>query len=535
MKKFISIIGIICLAIIVILNVLFIAKLDDSEHINIEFNSVIYIVGLILIGILIYFITHKIDKCLFEENDAVLSNENSDTKSEAVLNNKNSDIKGKTVSDNETKYDSDTRKRKMKKVLFIVALIIYAIFNIVWMIAIRPPVVGDQIHGANLAQTMYRGNVEEFLPNGTYAGIPLSEYIQSYHQQITLAFVYSIFFRIIHFDVIEVLKVLNILANILTVVAIYKIGKQLSKQYKINNVLLLTLILTFFSLPMLNTFIYGDLPSIALCLFSVYFMMKYAENKQVKYIIGASLFMMLAYMLRMNSLIFIIATVIYLILNLFKQKGTIKENAISILLIFIYLVISIIPSNLVENYYLSKYDLDKTKAYPKISYILMAMEEGPRANGWYNEEIGENALKNPEIVKAEYPNKIKERLQYFANNLGYTFNFYTMKIASMWSENTYSAVWNNRVDYVSLDNLNNPLAFYQKVLLIITCLCSIIVLVQNRKNISLDIIFLILIFIGGFLFHILWEAKSRYILPYIVILIPVASIYINKYKRKKSD
>ena len=91
------------------------------------------------------------------------------------------------------------------------------------------------------------------------------------------------------------------------------------------------------------------------------------------------------------------------------------------------------------------------------------------------------------------------------------------------------------MDYVSLDNLNNPLAFYQKVLLIITCLCSIIVLVQNRKNISLDIIFLILIFIGGFLFHILWEAKSRYILPYIVILIPVASIYINKYKRKKSD
>ena len=33
---------------------------------------------------------------------------------------------------------------------------------------------------------------------------------------------------------------------------------------------------------------------------------------------------------------------------------------------------------------------------------------------------------------------------------------------------------------------------------------------------------LCLIFLGGFLFHILWEAKSRYILPYIIILIPVA-------------
>ena len=56
-----------------------------------------------------------------------------------------------------------------------------------------------------------------------------------------------------------------------------------------------------------------------------------------------------------------------------------------------------------------------------------------------------------------------------------------------------------------------------------------IVLIQNRKNLSLDIIFLITIFIGGFAFHILWEAKSRYIIPYIVVLIPVASISIKKF------
>ena len=72
-----------------------------------------------------------------------------------------------------------------------------------------------------------------------------------------------------------------------------------------------------------------------------------------------------------------------------------------------------------------------------------------------------------------------------------------------------------------------PLTFYQKVLLIITCLCSLIVLLQNRKDLSLDVLFLITIFIGGFAFHILWEAKSRYIIPYIVALIPVASISIH--------
>lgn len=41
-------------------------------------------------------------------------------------------------------------------------------------------------------------------------------------------------------------------------------------------------------------------------------------------------------------------------------------------------------------------------------------------------------------------------------------------------------------------------------------------------------ILLITIFLGGFFFHILWEAKSRYIIPYFLILIPIASIKLNK-------
>src|SRR5699024_5695668 len=127
------------------------------------------------------------------------------------------------------------------------------------------------------------------------------------------------------------LRVLNILANILIVFSIYKIGVQLSKKYRINKILLFILILTFISLPMLSTFIYGDIPSLALCLLSVYFMMRYTETKKWQYPVFASLLTMLAYMMRMNSLIFIIATVIYLLLNLFKgiTKKPWKESLLA--------------------------------------------------------------------------------------------------------------------------------------------------------------------------------------------------------------
>ena len=163
----------------------------------------------------------------------------------------------------------------------------------------------------------------------------------------------------------------------------------------------------------------------------------------------------------------------------------------------------------------------------------MAMEEGPRANGWYKEERGEYALQNSDAAKDEYKEEIKERLQYFVKNPGYTFKFYIDKITSMWTENTYSAVRVNAIGpYEFLEDMTEPLLFYQKMLLVLTSVCTLVVLIQNRKNISLDIIFLLTIFIGGFLFHILWEAKSRYIIPYIVVLIPIASIQISKFKKK---
>lgn len=491
MKKLIYVIGIICLILVTTLNILFTAILDSSEHIEIRNNTFIYILGIILFGILIYVITNVIDK----------------------------------------KCMNLTSKKKRK--LLIIIISVYAIINIIWIIAIRPPIVGDQIHACNLAQTFYNNNLEEFLPDMTYAGIPLSQYMQSYHQQISLAFVFSLFFRIIHFDGIGLLRILNVIGNIAIVIALYKIVQHLSKKYEVNKTRLLLFILTFIPLIMLSTFIYGDIPSIALCLFAVYFMMKYSETKQIRYPIFASIFTMIAYMMRMNSLIFIIATVMYLLWNMFTNitYRKWKENIINIVVIFMYICISILPASFVQNYYLKKYDMNTNAEYPIISYFLMAMEESWRGYGWYNEDRGEYALKNIDKAKVEYVDEIKNRLSYFLDNPIYALEFYRDKLASMWTENTYSAIRSNIVkENDSIENFTEPLTFYEKAILIVICLCSCIFLIQNRKNLSNDVIFLITIFIGGFLFHILWEAKSRYIVPYIIVLMPIASLCINDNK-----
>ena len=499
MKKIIYTFGLIALAIIIALNLIFTANLDAGEHIKINNNSFIYVVGIIFLGLSIYVITEIINNKLYN----------------------NDNLEG---------------TKKLRKSLFTISVICFTIFNIIWVIVVRPGIIADQIHACNIAQTLYNGNLEQFLPNLTYAGIPLREYMQAYHQQISLAFVFSLFFRIIHFDGIGALRGLNVIGNIAIIFALYKINKQISKKYKTNSTRLFTLIITFFSLSMLSTFIYVDLPGLALCLFSTYYMMKYVESNKIKYSVIASLFTMVAYMMRMNNLIFIIATVIYLLLDVFYEitKRKWKENLIKVLIIAMYVIVSIVPASLVKNYYLKKYEMDKTKAYPNISYILMAMEESWRGCGWYNEDRGEPALKDPEGSKQEYVQEIKHRLQYFINNPKDAIDFYVKKLASMWAENTYSAVRSNltkeNIDEDPVQKMYEPLLFYQKATLIVICLCSLIALVQSRKNLSIEVIFLLTIFLGGFSFHILWEAKSRYIIPYIVALIPISSICINKSK-----
>ena len=492
MKKIIYFLGILFLSIILILNILFTAYLDIDETITISFNNFFYIAGLLFSTFFIIFITKKVNLFLHKEN----------------------------------------MSKKIKFFALSFLVLFYVAFLFLWTILVNPLIVGDQLHACSLAKAIKQKNVEQFLLDESYAKIPIANYLKAYPQQITLGFIYSLFFKLLSFDIIEFLRIFNVLSIVLIIVALYKITKHIGKKYQLNMTLMFILILTFLSLPMLSTFVYGDIPSICLSLFSIYFMMKYVDTRNINYVIFSSILMMVSYMMRMNSLIFIIATVIYLVLNLIKDFKFDKTLCLNLFIILFYISVSIIPSSLIENYFIKKYNLTSIPSYPRISYFLMGMEESRRGNGWYNEAISESALNNPLEAKNQYLQKIKDRLIYFSKNIGYTFNFYIMKIDSMWTENTYSAVRNNDVSYISFENIVKPLTFYQKTLLIVISLSSLIFLIKNRNNISLDIIFLLTIFIGGFAFHLLWEAKSRYIIPYIIVLIPIASICNKTLKRK---
>ena len=64
---------------------------------------------------------------------------------------------------------------------------------------------------------------------------------------------------------------------------------------------------------------------------------------------------------------------------------------------------------------------------------------------------------------------------------------------------------------------------------------SLIYVFMNRKNRNIYVWLPATAFIGGFLFHMLWEAKGQYTFTYFILLIPYAAIALKNIVKKIED
>ena len=70
------------------------------------------------------------------------------------------------------------------------------------------------------------------------------------------------------------------------------------------------------------------------------------------------------------------------------------------------------PSVLIKFILQDRLELDKDKKIPTLGYVYMGMQEGSRANGWYNNYIIW-AWEDVETSKEKYKIAILERVRYF--------------------------------------------------------------------------------------------------------------------------
>lgn len=287
--------------------------------------------------------------------------------------------------------------------------------------------------------------------------------------------------------------------------------------------------LIFLPVQMKVTFIYGDIPGLFFAVRAMKYAVDIARKKSTAGNIAAlTAFMALAYVFKNNFIIFAIAVSLYLAAEFLRQHRY-RELYIPLAVIAAPVLLNSGVKLLVGAVLGGRV----SSGASKYSWIAMGMQENAGTFNGYNDatyyETGFDVNAQSEMAR----NEISSRLNEFLSDPNQAVGFYIRKVMVQWSDPTYNAFeFSSRNVY--LDDSASPLlwilsspetarvaASFLKVFQILMLLGSSVTAVKTMrvKNGS-PALLLITAFIGGYFFHLIWEAGPSYAVPFAVLLIP---------------
>ena len=348
-------------------------------------------------------------------------------------------------------------------------------------------------------------------------------------------------FRLFGLHNYTALQLGNVFAILGTVYAGYRIVSLLFDKRRVEACYLL-LMACCFPLLIFSAYIYGDVLSIflsMLVLWQTLRMVKTEKKSAVLWMVPAAA---AAVALRSNSLIVLIAVCCVL-----GVKAITGKKWIYLLCVLLLGVGAFAGKKAIYQYYEAKSGTVINDGMPSVLWIAMGMQEGERAEGWYNEfnfDTYVNSDCDPAVSDAIAKEAIAESLQHFQKDPAYAARFYLRKTLSQWNEPTYEALWVNQfhsgdfstiVQSIYEGKLYQVLSEYMnlfQLLVFAAVFAGFLIGIKVENRWQLPELFLPMVILGGFFFHTLWEAKSQYIFPYFVCMLPGAAAGLSGTLRK---
>lgn len=295
------------------------------------------------------------------------------------------------------------------------------------------------------------------------------------------------------------------------------------------------LLLTFSFLPFASyiTFVYGTMPGFCLSSAALYYLYRYIETERHRYFFAASFAASFAVLLKSNYLIVLTALVIYLLSEgVFRKKG--KFIAAAVLMVLVYM-----GSGQGMNLFLENVTgRPVSEGIPMTAWVEMGLQEGSRGPGWYNgynvsvfSRNGEDTEKTKEAVREDLLDTIAQ----FGAEPDMAAGFFMRKAQSIWAEPTFQSLWIQEVKGGSwlwpgmTDSLLKEGGFLNRIYMAICnwfqtfiYMGALLFLLFRGKKLRWKQLIPAIIFIGGFLFHLVWEGKGQYTICYFILLIPYA-------------
>lgn len=371
--------------------------------------------------------------------------------------------------------------------------------------------------------------------NGDYSALSNNRYFSNYSFQLGYVLFNEIIIRfanLFHPENLLYLEVLNAIFLAVINVFIVLINNTLFNDKRITNLTVILLALS--SAPIIScSFIYGIIPGMMFALIAVYAEIRYLKENKIFFAVVSALSIAIAMLIKSNYLIWLIAMMAVAVVYLFKRKKYIRD----VIFIAVTLVISMNIQSVAKSIYENRADIDLGDSIPYSSWIAMGLNESEMAPGWYNyyHTISnfEGSNFDADVASERSKKEIKKRIKYFAENPQYTNDFFYLKTVSQWNETSYESIWNNVVrgqfkpkntfaEWVCNDGAVTVRrimdCFAQLVFFgfLIGCVYAL----KKKKLINL---FFPLVFIGGFMYQLMSEGKSQYIIPYFILMSGFAS------------
>ena len=295
------------------------------------------------------------------------------------------------------------------------------------------------------------------------------------------------------------------------------------------------LYLAFVPMLLFNMFVYGVLPMLLLCVLAMRCFARYARTGERRFGVLYALLIGAAAALKPNAMIVMLALLICAAVHALQRKDgfLLLCAALSVVLCFA------LPAGVIRLYEL-RAGVTLAPDTGMLLRLAMGMQDSMIAAGWYNGVIEEYwpLSVTPEMEKAAALEMLAARLRVFAADPAGAWAFFKEKCLTQWAEPSYDILWygavcgksgrfNGLAHAIFRDGspvralLAGYMNIFQQAAYVLALIgtCGMI----KEKRIEAVQLMLPVTVLGGFLYHMLFEAKSQYIYPYMLLLLPLAA------------
>lgn len=403
------------------------------------------------------------------------------------------------------KYFKIEKKLNSKKLFIVLGSMLFIIFGfIILKYDIQPK--ADQLNILNCAASLRQGDYSPFLPNG-YIG-------KCTNQAGIVIILYYLSFIFGENNYIAI-QFLNIFGLILSNYCICKIAMISFHDDKIQKWVMI-LLFAYMPLNWYVTFVYGNIFGHAFSMLAILEGYQFFEHRTLKSFIIAFISIIVAMMLKMNYMIVFIAMIFFILFDIILNK---RYKTILLLICFIptILIANDLPKTFIEN----KTGILLDQGVPMLAYIEMGIQPSETKPGWFNgynwnvytDNNCDSKLAN-EQVKQDLKNTV---IDYIKDPISF-IRFMAKKMISQWCDADFQGTW-----IIRNSELNIPKDIYYEIFNVfesIVFLGTLAYIYYAGRHMPLHRLLLPMIFIGGFVFHMMWEAKGQYTITYFVLLIP---------------